>query len=55
MTARHWWIGVGVLASAILFHAAFPRYEWHQGSPAVWIRYDRWTGAADLQKYAPLQ
>jgi hypothetical protein len=45
MTKREWWIGVGVVALAIVIHAAVPRYTWrHDRGPT--IRIDRWTGAS---------
>lgn len=50
MTTRHWWLGVGLLLSAILLHAAVPRYEWRTVAehPYEIIRVDRWTGRAEL-------
>jgi hypothetical protein len=46
----------------VLFHAAWPRYEWRQvdlTSPLLrrtapmWSRFDRWTGYLDLWKVTP--
>ena len=53
MTRRDWWIGVAVIALAILLHAAVPRYEWHPVNPAyhVFARMDRWTGRAFLGRF----
>ena len=28
MTRRDWWVGIVVLALAIVLHAAVPRYDW---------------------------
>lgn len=48
MTRRDWWLGVGIVASALLLHAALPRYEWRSpgGNAADYLRLDRWTGHA---------
>jgi hypothetical protein len=43
---------LAAVAAALVFHALFPRYEWHAGSvPRYYIRYDRWTGAAAMLEY----
>jgi hypothetical protein len=42
VTRRDWWIGVIVLSSALVFHAAVPRYTWRTDDRLV--REDRWTG-----------
>lgn len=47
---RDWWIGVAIIAIAILLHAAYPRYEWRQQG-AVLMRIDRWTGSANLGRW----
>lgn len=50
MTRRDWYVGVAVVALALLVHAAFPRYEW-QGladHPGFVIRIDRWRGHAQI-------
>lgn len=47
MTRRDWYLGVVLVACALLFHAAFPRYEIRQpgGDRATFLlRVDRWTG-----------
>lgn len=48
MTTRTWWIGITILALALLAHAALPRYEWRSlpERPSMMIRVDRWTGVA---------
>jgi hypothetical protein len=49
MTRRDWYIGVTLIAVAVLLHALLPRYEWRAGpSDRHLIRIDRWTGAASL-------
>lgn len=54
MTRRDWWLGLLLLALAILAHAAFPRYEWHPmrgdgiGSAIGMLRVDRWRGTSVL-------
>lgn len=52
MTRLAWWLGVGVLAIALLAHALIPRYEWRAlpGHPTL-VRVDRWTGAATLGRW----
>jgi hypothetical protein len=51
MTRRDWWIGVGVIALALMAHAVIPqyvpRYEWRHESANRWLRVDRWTGTAE--------
>lgn len=44
MTRRDWWLGVLVLAAALVVHALFPRYEVRTFSNVYPIRVDRWTG-----------
>jgi hypothetical protein len=45
MTRRDWWIGIAVLAAALLAHALFPRYEWRRiGQSNVVLRIDTWRG-----------
>lgn len=55
MTRRDWWIGIALIACALLLHAAVPRYEWrerHVGNAATFlIRIDRWTGSADYGRW----
>jgi hypothetical protein len=48
MTRRDWWIGVLLVALALLGHAAMPRYQWQHQGGFVWLRVDRWTGGAVL-------
>lgn len=40
---RDWWLGVLAIAAALLFHAAFPRYQVTVRQDGV-FRTDRWTG-----------
>jgi len=49
MRRRDWFIGVTIIAAALLLHAAFPRYEWraHATHHDALIRVDRWTGRAE--------
>jgi len=47
MTRRDWWLGVAAVGIAILFHAAFPRYDWRGGGSAPLVRIDRWTSQVD--------
>ena len=42
MSRRDWWLGVGLVVAALLFHALFPRYDVRVG--IVPVRVDRWTG-----------
>jgi hypothetical protein len=44
-----WWTGVALVTGSLLFHAAFPRYEWRSiaDAPQALIRLDRWTGRAE--------
>jgi hypothetical protein len=51
MKPRDWWLGVIAVALAILFHAAFPRYEWRDAHGVPLIRIDRWTGRQELGGY----
>lgn len=44
MTRRDWWLGIMLVASAILLHALIPRYDWRHVDGAAWSRVDRWTG-----------
>jgi hypothetical protein len=45
ITRRDWWLGILVLALALLAHAAIPRYEWRTTAmPLLMMRIDRWTG-----------
>jgi len=46
LTRRDWWLGIGTVVAAILFHALMPRYEWRNIGPLPVVRVDRWTGAA---------
>jgi hypothetical protein len=45
-----YWLGVLVLALALLAHAALPRYEVQPvpGRPLNALRTDRWTGDVEL-------
>lgn len=54
MTRRDWYIGVFILALALVFHAAFPRYEYRARDPLYQsIRIDRWTGQAAIVGVQP--
>ena len=48
MTRRDWWLGVGLVAAALLVHAVFPRYEYMmlREETADVLKIDRWTGDA---------
>jgi hypothetical protein len=46
MTRLDWWLGVAVLAAALLFHSIFPRYEVRPGENIA--RFDRWTGNLEI-------
>jgi len=52
MTRRDWWLGVLVLALALVIHAALTRYEWMLAGPPggiqQLIQLDRWTGRAQM-------
>src|SRR5688572_23816738 len=48
MSRRDWWIGVGVVALALLLHTAFPRYDWRQLHGPLYVQVDRWTGRTTL-------
>jgi ABC-type branched-subunit amino acid transport system permease subunit len=49
MRPRDWYLGIALLALALIFHAAFPRYEYRTtGSNRVGVRVDRWTGTATV-------
>jgi hypothetical protein len=45
---RDWYVGIAIVAAALIFHALFPRYEIrHPGGdrrPLMMLRVDRWTG-----------
>ena len=47
MTRRDWWLGIGLLVGALVWHAAWPRYECRITATAAAVardRVDRWTG-----------
>ena len=50
MTRRHWWIGIAVVAAALLLHALVPRYDWRGGGGVPLVRIDRWTGQVDQMR-----
>ena len=58
MSRRDWWLGVMVVAGALLLQALLPRYEWHAspGSdhPNLYIVYDRWFGVSTVHRYQPI-
>ena len=50
ITRRDWWLGVALVTAAILFHAAFPRFQIQQAvgqNQGVW-RIDRWSGEVEI-------
>ena len=48
MTRRDWWLGVLLLAGAIILHALIPRFEWVSLTPeGDVIKVDRWTGVEE--------
>lgn len=47
MTRRDCWIGIALVITALLGHAAFPRYEWHHVGGFIFVRIDRWNGRAE--------
>ena len=64
MQRRDWWVGVFVLAAALLaiagaavFEALVPRYEWRMVPASSvsgrMVRIDRWTGEAQLFRARP--
>lgn len=52
MTRRDWYLGIAIVATALLIHALVPRYEWREGRRdrrgQEMIRIDRWTGASTV-------
>ena len=48
MTRRDWWLGVAVVAVAILLHTFVPRYEYRDFHGAPMVRVDRWTGRSTI-------
>jgi len=51
MTRRDWWLGVGLVALAVLMNAAIPRYDIRTvgvGRAHAFMRVDRWTGHAEV-------
>lgn len=44
------WVSATIVALAIVFHAAIPRYEWRIEEGAV-LRFDRWTGSSVAGRY----
>ena len=53
MKRIEWWAGVTLIAAVLIFHAAFPRFEWRPipDNGMIWVRVDRWTGRASLQNF----
>ena len=45
MTRLDWWLGIGLVVATLVFHAAFPRYEYRSYSGSL-FQIDRWTGTA---------
>lgn len=52
MTRRDWWMGILLLAAAVLAHALIPRYEWRNVGPVPRVRVDRWTGRAEVGNFS---
>lgn len=54
---RDWWLGVTLVALAILLHGLIPRYEWREftrtSAGQYGIRIDRWTGEAQRLRVTP--
>ena len=50
MTRRDWWLGVLLIAVALLVHALVPRYKYLPFGEfsETFTRMDRWTGSAEL-------
>ena len=46
VSRRDWWLGVLIVAVAVLLHAAWPRYDWRHVVGGVFVRINHWTGAA---------
>ena len=48
VTRRDWWLGVAIVAAAVLVHALLPRYDWLllREETADVLRIDRWPGDA---------
>lgn len=53
MKRIEWWGGVLLISAALIFHAAFPRFEWRPvaDNGLAWVRVDRWTGRASWQNF----
>jgi hypothetical protein len=51
ITRRDWWIGVTVVAVAILAHALFPRYQWRDFRGMPIIRVDRWRNIEEVGEF----
>jgi hypothetical protein len=61
MTRLDWWLGILLLVSAIVAHAAMNRYSWHlysvggQGQNArALVKIDRFTGAVTHDAVPPV-
>jgi hypothetical protein len=57
MKRLDWWLGVGVVAIALLAHALLPRYEVLKPGPPgetpfVFVRIDRWFGTLETSNLA---
>lgn len=55
LSARAWWVSVGVVCVALVVFAAFPRYEVQAATFSVAdsdrpliVRLDRWTGRVEV-------
>lgn len=55
LTRLDWWLGVALIAGALVLHAAVPRYEWRSVPEEKYrlIRIDRWTGDAQIGLVTP--
>lgn len=45
MTRLDWWLGIGLVVATLVFHAAFPRYEYRSHRESL-FQIDRWTETA---------
>jgi hypothetical protein len=52
ITRRDWWLGVAVVALALVLHAIVPRYEVLIGAQGWPLRVDRWTGTVSVPPFS---
>jgi hypothetical protein len=53
MARRDWWIGIGIVAIAIIVHAFVPRFELRSRDGMPLVRVDRWTGRVEAMPVDP--